>query len=1328
MNTVTDEQLTPLDRIVRFCIYNKLVVILTTIMIVVWGVIYAPFDWETGMILRDPVAVDAIPDIGENQQIVFAEWPGRSPQDIENQVSYPLTVALLGIPGVKTVRSYSDFGFSSIYVIFRDDVEFYWSRSRIVEKLNALAPGTLPENVAPMLGPDATGLGQVFWYTLEGRDEGGRPTGGWDLEELRSVQDWTVRYALLSAEGISEVAGIGGFVREYQIDVDPDAMRAHGVTLDMVFAAVKDSNIDVGARTIEINKVEYIVRGLGFIKDPGDIEMSVVKTTDNVPLYVKDVADVVLGPAVRRGALDKEGVEAVGGVAVVRYGENPLAAIKNLKKKIAEISPGLPRKALVDFGKISPDALEEWARERGFDAFRDGQLNREALLEWATKNPVRPEWLTVSQVGIVPFYDRTDLIHETLGTLSTALRHEILITTIVVIVMIMHLGSSLLISGMLPLAVLMCFIGMKIFGVDANVVALSGIAIAIGTIVDMGIVLCENILRHMKEAAPGESGREVVFRATREVASAVVTAIATTVIGFLPVFTMEAAEGKLFRPLAYTKTFALIASVAIALTIVPSFAHMLFGARTGRGGVRKILALLMLAAGLASALTVAHVAGTALAVFGAYRLLRDRLPAGVRRLAPLAANTLVVLAVGVVLTRDWMPLGVRHGEFKNILFVFGVIGLLLGSFRAFGHYYAALLKWFLEHKTVFFLFHAALLLFGASVWLGVDRVLFFVPDGLKRNRAYSAVRHALPGLGKEFMPPLDEGSFLYMPTTMPHASIGEALDVLQKIDGAMAGIPEVEQVVGKLGRADSPLDPAPVSMIETVVNYKSEYLTGRDGTRQRFKYDPRAGDVFRDAAGRPILSADGTEIPVEGRFVRDSDGGLVPDPAGREFRQWRPEIARPDDIWKEIVRAAEIPGTTSAPKLQPIATRIVMLQSGMRAPMGVKVKGPSLEVIEKVGIEIEALLKQVPSVEAAAVIADRVVGKPYLEIDIDRTAIARYGVRIRDIQDVIEVAIGGRTITSTVEGRERYPVRVRYKRELRDRLDTLEKILVPGASGVQIPLAQLAEIRYVRGPQMIRSEDTFLTSYVLFDKQSWASEVDVVEACRNYLDEARNRGELVLPSGVSYAFAGSYENQVRSEKRLMLVLPLTLFTIFMILYLQFKKVSTALMVFSEIVVAGAGGFTMIWLFGRAWFLDFSVLGSSLREVFQVGEINLSVAVWVGFIALFGIASDDGVVMATYLDQSFAKRTPQTVAETRAATIAAGKLRIGPCLMTSATTLLALLAVLTSTGRGSDVMIPMAIPIFGGMVIELFTLFAVPVLYASWHEFKIRLRAKKTDSR
>ena len=1306
---LTAEQKSLMGRLQLFCLTNKLVVALVVLFAIGWGIIVAPFDWEVGGLMRRPVPVDAIPDIGENQQIVFTAWMGRSPQDVEDQISYPLTVSLLGVPGVKTIRSYSFFGFSSIYIIFKENIDFYWSRSRVLEKLNSLPAGTLPADVQPALGPDATALGQIYWYTLEGRDPQGKPCGGWDLEELRTIQDWYVRYGLLAADGVSEVASVGGFVREYQIDVDPDAMRAYNVSFADVYGAVKASNIDVGAKTIELSRVEYFIRGVGFIKQISDIEDSVIKVVDNVPVLVKDVATVTQGPALRRGALDKEGAEAVGGVIVARYGDNPLAVIKNVKKKIAEISPGLPSKVHIDFSQVTADEIRRYGQEHDFESYNGAEVNQDAWLAHLREIPAEnwPKWATISQVNVIPFYDRAGLIYETLGTLQSALSEEILITIIVVILMVMHLRSSILISGLLPIAVLMCFIAMKFFGVDANIVALSGIAIAIGTMVDMGIVISENILRHLDEAPPEANRLNVIHRAASEVGGAVLTAVSTTVVSFLPVFTMIGAEGKLFKPLAFTKTFALIASVIVALTIIPPAAHLLFCAGTSLTGkkIRNLLHLLVVLVGVSAGFLLNWWAGGVLILFGVYYLVKDYIPDKFLRFAPWVANLSAVLFVAVLLSEHWEPIGPERGLWRNFIFVAGLVAGLLGFFRIFQHFYPSILRWCLRHKLAFLSIPAFLLLLGGSIWLGFGTIFSSVPEKVKETTFWVKATDTFPGLGKEFMPPLDEGSYLFMPTTMVHASIGEAMDILSKQDMALRNIPEVESVVGKIGRAETPLDPAPISMVETVINYKPEYITDKNGHRVKFRYD---GFVYDE---------EGNRIP---KFIYDEDGNLIPDSGGQPYRQWRPRIENPDDIWKEILKATEIQGTTSAPKLQPIAARIVMLQSGMRAPMGVKIKGPTLEIIEKVGLEIEQFLKEVPSVEPAAVFADRIVGKPYLEIVPDRKALARYGVRMRAFQDVVEIAIGGRQIMTTVEGRERFPVRVRYQRELRDGIETMKRILVPGSDGAQIPLMEVAEIRYVRGPQVIKSEDTFLTGYVLFDMKAGEAEVDVVEECQEYLQEKIDEGRFVLPPGVSYTFAGNYENQIRSQKTLAVVLPVALFVIFLILYFQFKSVITTSLVFSGILVAWSGGFLMLWFYSQSWFLDFDVFGLNMRDLFQIHPINLSVAVWVGFLALFGIASDDGVVMGTYLEQSFRNHKHGTKEEIREATVLAGKRRVRACLMTTATTILALLPILTSTGRGSDVMVPMAIPSFGGMTIEILTMLVVPVLYCMIQEFKLKI--------
>lgn len=1283
-----------LDRLLRFCLEKRLIVALLFVAIVTWGFSVAPFPWEAGDFPRHPIPVDAIPDIGENQQIVFTEWQGRSPQDVEDQITYPLTVALLGVPGVKTVRSYSFFGFSTIYIIFQEDVEFYWSRSRVLEKLNSLPKDTLPTEVQPTLGPDATALGQVYWYTLEGRDHQGNPTGGWGLDELRSIQDWYVRYALLAAEGVSEVGSIGGYVEEYQIDVDPDAMRAFGVTLTQVFNATRASNLDVGARTIEVNGVEYVIRGLGFIENLEDIQEIAVGVRDGVPVRIRDVANVSRGPALRRGSLDKGGAEAVGGVIVARYGFNPLQAIGNTKAKIAEISPGLPTKAVVNYRNTSPEQLRQFATGAGFKAFDQSALNQSAWVAWLRANPPEhwPVGVTLSQVKIVPFYDRTDLIVDTLGTLNNALIEEIFITLIVILVMVTHVRNSILISALLPVAVLMTFVAMKFFGISANIVALSGIAIAIGTMVDMGVIIGENIQRHIDEAADDEPRLDIVFRATREVAGAVLTSVATTVVSFLPVLTMTGAEGKLFAPLAFTKTFALLSALIVALTVLPPAAQILLSKRTIGKRLTLFYRLGLILAGTVLAVTLSPLAGAILIVFGGVQLISPWLPARLKNSGQTMLSLVLATAIVVLLTETWLPLGAGRGLPINVLFVMLLLGGLLTFFILYRRAYPRLLAYCLSNKTQFLIIPTSLVVLGLLAVSGFDNILRFAPDVVRQHSLWQAIDRTFPGFGKEFMPSLDEGSFLYMPTIMAHASLSEAQDALRIIDQAIASIPEVSSVVGKLGRADTPLDPAPISMFETVINYHPEYQIDANGRALRFAYDEESKE-----------------------FHRTRQGELIRDDGGKPYRNWRDHIRSTDDIWQEIVTVADLPGATSAPKLQPIAARLVMLQSGMRAPLGIKVRGPDLEAIETAALQIESLLQQVPGIRANTVSADRLVGKPYLEIDLDRRALARHGLQVQEVQQVIEVAVGGKRLTNTVEGRERYPVRVRYLRELRDNPEGLENILVATPAGAQIPLEQLASIRYVRGPQAIKSEDTFLVGYVVFDKIDNAAEVDVVEKAQALLTEKIANGEFILPPGVTYAFAGSYENQLRAQQTLSIVLPVALLVIFIILFLQFSSILTTLIVFSGVAVAWSGGFLLIWLYGIGGFLDFSILGTNLRELFQMDPINMSVAVWIGFLALFGIATDNGVITATYLDQKLKQIETDDVEKVRRLVIEGATRRIRPALMTTATTLIALIPVLTSDGRGSDIMVPMAIPSFGGMLVAIVTTLLVPVLYCAAKE-------------
>lgn len=1239
-----------LNKIIRYFLENRVITILILVLVVVWGISTSPFNWHGGIIPRNPIPVDAIPDIGDNQQIVATEWMGRSPKDIQDQITYPLTTSLLGIPGVKSIRSSSMFGMSFIYIIFDDNIEFYWSRSRILEKLNSLPPGTLPEGVQPALGPDATALGQIYWYTLEGRDPAtGKPTGGWNAEELRTIQDYYVKYSLSAAEGVSEVASAGGFVKEYQVELNPDAMRAFNVSVMDIMGAIKKSNLDIGAETMEINKVEYLIRGLGYIKDVSDLEKAVVTVRDGVPVRISDVAFVNIGPGTRRGGLDKEGVEAVGGVVIARYGSNPLEVINNVKDKIKEMAPGLPQKTL-------PDG-------------------------------------TVSKITVVPFYDRTGLIKETIGTLETSLSHEILICIIVIIVLVLNLRASVVIASMLPIAVLSTFIIMRYTGIATNIVALSGIAIAIGVMVDVGVVFVESIIRYMempenRGIRKGKAMVNLIYKAVSEVSGAIATAMITTIVSFLPVFAMEAQEGKMFSPLAYTKTYALASAFVLGLILLPTLSYILFSVRIDSKRIRKVLNYILIAAGVLLSVLYSNIPALGLTAVGLNNLLAHRWK------KPGISNYINIGIALVVATyflaEEWLPMGPQKGIIVNLLFVTGCIAIILALLWLLVIYYERILRWCLNNRWKFMLLPIATILCGILIW--------------KR-------------IGQEFMPSLNEGSFLLMPTSMPHTGIEQNLNYIEALDKRLAAIPEVETAIGKWGRVNSALDPAPAQMFENTINYRPEYILNEDGKRERFKVNRK---------GEYLLRNGGTYNPADGFRLIPADS-LIPDRKGDYFRQWRPEIKNTDDIWQQIVNVTHLPGLTSAPKLQPIEARLVMLSTGMRAPMGLKIYGPDLETIEQSGKAIEQALKDVPSVIPSSVFYDRAVGAPYLEIKLNRDNMARYGVNVEDLQEILSAAVGGMILTKTVEGRERFPVRLRYAHELRDNPEALSMLLVPTATGAQIPLKELADIEYARGAQMIQSENTFLVGYVIFDKKQGKAEVDVVKEATKVIEGKIQNGELKLTKGVSYKFAGNYEQQERATARLMIVVPLALLIVLLVLYFQFKTLTASLIHFSGVFVAFAGGFILLWLYGQDWFMNFSLAGVNMRDLFQMHTINLSVAVWVGFIALFGVATDDGVLMGTYIHHVFLEKDPQTRHAIREAVVTAGLKRVRPAAMTTATTLIALLPVLTSTGKGADIMVPMAIPTFGGMLIQSMTMFVVPVFQCWWREGLLKKEEKARNA-
>lgn len=1215
------------NAVIRWCLKN------TFLMLLLIVALCGAFAWA---IKRTPV--DAIPDIGEKQIIVYADWPGRSPQDVDDQVTYPLTTSLTGTPGVKAIRSMSGFGFSMVFVIFKDEIEYYWARSRVLERMN-VAQQRLPLGVVPVLGPDATALGQVYWYTVEAE--------GFDLAELRSIQDWYIRYQLQSVDGVSEVASIGGFVKQYQIDLHPDKMRAHRVTLMDVYEAARKSNIDVGAKVIEKGGSEFFIRGVGFIKTAEDLEKIVIRQEGGTPVFVRNVATVQMGPDFRRGALDKGGVEAVGGVVLMRYGENPREVVRRVKEKISQLELGLPAKTLAS-GRVS-------------------------------------------KVRIVPFYDRTTIVEETIDTLKVALFEEAILAGLVVVFFLLHLRTAVTVLPTLPLGLAGSFVLMYLFGVSSNIMSLAGLAIAIGDISDMGIIMSENIYRRLADATEEEKREKgyfgIVYEGATEVGGAIVTAVSNTIISFLPVFFLTDQEGKLFRPLAFAKTFAIGSSVVLAVTVVPFLCYMIFRPMKWRSPIPLLLAA---------------VCGV-MAMFAVHTAF----------LWGLAARPdqgwLISIAVGVGVGLCFVRMtreGFEPMEENRV-----------SRFIARG--YVPALRWVLGHKKTFMVVPFAILFVGLTIWLGIHRTLYplegavnlfargkaspelkqamYAPadadvtrplleldqlrwqrvrdtDGFERTRLLlrrqePAERRAegaagmkvakegriLPGIGREFMPPLDEGSFLCMPSLLPQASLSEVVGVNSRQDLAIASVPEVESVVGKIGRADSALDPAPIGMIETIVTLKP-------------KHQWRA-------------------VPVR-RFFSDWPGWLKA-PLAWVWPEERP-ITK-DEILAELQERTAIPGVLPT-WLQPIQTRIVMLQTGFRAMMGVKIYGSDLREIERIGLEMEALLRDVPG--ATDIVADRIVGKPYLQIEIDRDRIARYGVNVRDVQDVIETALGGVNIMDSVEGRERYPIRIRLARDFREDAAAIQQINVPSSSGAQVPLAQLAAIRTVLGPQEIKGERGLLVGYVTMNTRD-RDEVSVVEDAEALLQQAVRDGRLALPPGYYWEWSGQFENQVRAMARMRILVPITLGIMFVMLYLGFTRWWIAPVIFFGVLVSASGGFILLGLWGA----------------------NLSVAVWVGFLVLFGVVDDDGVVMATYLESVFRDRSFGSVEEIRNGVLEAGLKRIRPCLMTIATTVIGLMPIFWATGRGADVMKPMAVPSVGGMAVSLITLFIVPCVFCAVEEWK-----------
>jgi Cu(I)/Ag(I) efflux system membrane protein CusA/SilA len=1047
-----------IEKIIDFSARNKFVVILFYLIVVGWGI------WA---VAHTPL--DAIPDLSENQVIVFTEWMGRSPKLVEDQITFPLVTALQGVPQVSAIRAQSMFGMSFIYIIFNETTDLYWARSRVLEKLSTIQ-STLPAGAKMQLGPDGTGVGHIFWYTLEGK---------YDLGTLRAVQDWYVKLHLQGVEGVAEVASIGGYVRQYQVDVDPNKLKGYGITVAGIQNAVMRSNNDVGGKIIEMSDAEYFIRGQGYIQSIDDIENIVVGTGPNgIPVYIRNIGTVQLGGDIRRGSIDKNGEgQAVGGIVVMRYGENAKAVIDRVKERIKEITPGLPE-----------------------------------------------------GVEIRPAYDRSDIITASIETLKGALIEEAIVVGIVVFLFLLHVRSVVRVIIEIPVAVLIAFICMKAFGITSNIMSLGGIAIAIGVIVDASIVLVENAYRNVARAQEKkgtltkEDFAEISILSAKQVGRPIFFAVAIMVVSFLPVFLLEGQEGKLFRPLAFTKTFVLGGSAIIAITLVPMLMVMLTRGKFRRENQNPITRFL-----------------------------------------------------------SWV--------------------------------YAPVIRWVLKWRKT-------------TIALNVIALLITIP--------------MVMNMGSEFMPPLDEGSLLFMPVTLPSASITEVNRVVQEQDAIIKSVPEVEQVLGKVGKAETSTDPAPVSMIESIVLLKPK-------------------------------------------------------------NQWRKGITK-NDIIAELDSKLQIPGVRNG-WTQPIINRINMLSTGVRTDLGVKIFGKDLDTLEGLAIEAEHILRKVPG--AADLYAERTQGGLFLDIKIDRRAVARHGINVGDVQDIVETAIGGQNIGTVIDGRQRFPIRVRYGREWRDNIDRLKDLLVPvnamgsrrspsamqASSGTDyVPLSQLASIAVVPGPPMISSENAQLRS-ILYLNVRGRDMGGFVEEAKEVLNK-----ELRLPSGYTVQWSGQWENQIRAKKRLEVLMPMVFVIIFVMLYFTTKDFTEAGVVMLSVPFALIGGVYLIYILGY----------------------NFSVAVWVGFIALYGVAVQTGLVMVVYLHEALdqrvreydlGKRGPITSQDIFDATIEGSVLRLRPKIMTVGTALIGLLPIMWSTGVGADVMKPLAAPMIGGLLTSaIHVLVVTPVLF------------------
>lgn len=1125
-------------------------------------------------IIKTPI--DAIPDLSDVQVIIFTEYAGQAPQVVEDQVTYPLTTAMLSVPFAKVVRGYSFFGYSFVYIIFEDGTDLYWARSRVLEYLNFVA-GRLPSGVTPSLGPDATGVGWVFEYILNDT------TGSHDLQQLRSIQDWYLRYELAAVPGVAEVASIGGFVKQYQIEVDPNRLLAYNISIKKVRMAIQQSNNDVGGKLIEMGETEFMVRGLGYIQSISDIESIVIGVNQTgTPVLLKNIANIHLGPELRRGVLDWDGGgEAVGGIIIMRYGENALEVIQSVKEKLKDLEKGLPEGVVIQAG-----------------------------------------------------YDRSGLIQNAIKTLRTKLVEEMIVVALICIVFLLHLRSAFVAIFTLPIGLLTSLLIMYFLEINANIMSLGGLAIAIGVMVDASVVLVENAHKHIEREGSKKSHAEIIETAAKEVGPALFFSLLIITVSFLPVLSLQEQSGRLFKPLAYTYTFAIAASALIAVTIVPVLMTFFVREKTipeNIGKKNRLLIWFGLVGGPPILVIILAVVGISLPEWSF-----------------VASLAMSVFALICLAKQRIIP------EAKNPISRF-----FIWIYRPFIY---RVLKW--RKTTILIVF----LILGISI--------------------YPASK-----LGSEFMPPLNEGDLLYMPTTLPGISITKAKELLQQTDRIIQRFPEIQHTLGKVGRAETATDPAPLAMMETIITLRPQVAHEKIQVPRFFSSWP--GWIKK---------------PLTWIWPEVKDGQVLHEwrkkKIDRFFSSWPPWIKKPFNwIWPEeryitineliddLNRAIRFPGVTNAWTM-PIKTRIDMLSTGIKTPVGIKLMGPDLEVLSEIGSRIEAIVREIPGTLSA--FSERVTGGNYLDFKIRRKEIARYGLTINDVQDVIMTAIGGMNITYTVEGLERYPVNLRYSRELRDDIQRLKRVLVPIPTGAQVPLAQLADLSIKKGPPGIKSENARRTAWVYIDLKG----VDVGTYVKKAIEIVDK--EVSLPAGYSIIWSGQYEYMEKARQTLNIIVPVTIVLIFILLYIHFHSITESIIVMASMPFALIGG---IWLM---YFLNY----------------NLSVAVVVGFIALAGLSVETGIVMLAYLDETFARKRSQekmnTPDDLEAAIIEGAVERVRPLLMTVCTTLIGLMPVMIGTETGSQVMKRIAGPMVGGLISStILTLVIIPVVYYIWKNWQLR---------